>query len=51
MFMSEQSPICPICTSWLLAHPELPGWLKCQSCGYCVKVSKRIITIVGWSIC
>jgi tRNA(Ile2) C34 agmatinyltransferase TiaS len=49
--MSEQSPICEKCGSWLLSHPELLGWLKCNSCGYCVKVKKRIITIVGWSIC
>lgn len=44
---SDQSPICPNCTAWMLDHPTLSGWLKCVSCGYCCKIMKRIVTPVG----
>lgn len=53
----EQSPICPneyinsegkttICMNYMLEYPNNPGYLKC-SCGYSVKIIKRIIRIVG----
>jgi len=44
---NEQSPICPNCSAWMLDHPTNPKWLKCVSCGCCVKVNKRIIKPVG----
>lgn len=43
----KQSSICPICTSWLLNHPSLHGYLKCNSCGYTVKIIKTIIKPIG----
>lgn len=47
--MSEgQSPICPNCSSWLLDHPTNPDYLKCISCGCCVKINKRIVKPVGY---
>jgi len=44
---NKKSPICPICTSWMLNHPSLQGYLKCNSCGYTIKDTKTIITPVG----
>lgn len=43
----QQSPICEICMAWMLEHPENKFWLKCVSCGFCKKISKTIIYIVG----
>ena len=31
---------CPRCFAYLLAHPSLPGWKKCPSCGFCKKEKK-----------
>ncbi len=42
--MSNQSPVCEICTSWML---EKDGWLKCIGCGYQKKITKRIVKPVG----
>jgi hypothetical protein len=44
---NEQSPICPNCSAWMLNHPTNPEYLKCVSCGCCVKVNKRVIKPVG----
>lgn len=35
--------ICRMCSSFMQAHPETLGWLKCPSCGFC-KIEKRVIT-------
>lgn len=35
--------ICRICSSFMLSHPEIQGWIKCPSCGFS-KVEKQIIT-------
>lgn len=43
----SQSPVCPICQSWMLIHPSNPEFLKCLSCGFCCKINKRIIKPVG----
>lgn len=35
--------ICRLCTSFMHAHPETRGWLKCPSCGFS-KIETRVIT-------
>ena len=37
--------ICKICLGYLLDHPELTGWLKCNNCGFCKKSEKSMLTI------
>lgn len=37
---NPQSNICPICNSYMLNHPTNIDFLKCPSCGYCLKIIK-----------
>jgi len=43
----KQSPICEICSAWMLERPECPGWLKCVSCGFCKRIIKTQVTPIG----
>lgn len=36
--------ICRICSAWIIQHPSLKDWLKCNGCGFS-KVEKEIITL------
>lgn len=44
--MSKQNQICPECGGYMVEKSNYPGWLRC-SCGYAVKVLKRIIKPIG----
>lgn len=44
------NPICEICTAWCeIVVVNGQEYLKCRSCGFMRKVSKRDITPVGKS--
>lgn len=39
----KQSQVCPKCVSYM-EFVKRATWLKCSTCGYMVKVIKRIVT-------